>query len=98
MEQKHARYHSAFIELAKGSEIRPLRSRRGLVLLATALTIVALGSGLFSYSQYVRSRGPAAATVEASALTADIPEVAAPADLSPDMIEKMQERLHDSAD
>ncbi len=94
MSQNGPKYHSAFIELAKGSEIRPLRSRRNFVYLLAAVALVAFGSGLVTYTQFMSGRAPAAS--QSTALPV-VPEAVAPMDLSPDTIEKMQEQLHDGA-
>lgn len=98
MDQKNTRYHSAFIELAKGSEIRPLRSRRGTVLaLSVILALVAfavLSSGWVTPPKLIGLRFPATQEPRISVAS---PEAVAPTDLSPEMIEAMQESLHDRA-
>lgn len=94
MNENGSRYHSAFVELAKGSEIRPLRSRRNVVYVLLLGALIIFGSGLFTYSNYTSPRSPA---VSPMASVRPVPEAPAATDLSPDAIERMQDRLHDRA-
>lgn len=93
MDSNGPRYHAAFVELAKGSDIRPLRSRRTFYYILVGALLVVLGSGVLTYGQYLISRAPASSS-DFNAL-AELPDVMVPVDLSPDAIHTMQERLHE---